>query len=249
VAADLDVTGAQLAVTKGGATLTGPAVIGLELRVAHDSGRDYMLKIDGYRSNGVPYYVGGGPLIEGFHIRYRPVGDRDFRELCPYPDLAHVDRGVEGTWAVVWRGERYRPDTGEIFASGPAAGSWINISCAGEATIKAMRAKASLAVNAAASLAQRQATLFMFTASYCGRNGPRFTKLGMPLVWSDLSGPSVIGPVSSIEAVWTATGAACLTTPRLYPIEEVTAVCPLAACTRRQIAEWATSGWLLSGAP
>lgn len=242
---DLDVPGAALEATTGAGLLSGPGLIGLRLRIEHSSGGAFELQIDGYLTAKVPYYVGGPNEIEGYHVVYRMAGERETHELCPYE--TYNDAGVPGTWAVFWKGDRYDPDTGLITASNAGVGPWFNISCAGEATIKMLRARTGGAVAPASPVAQRQATLNMFTAAYCGPTGQRYTKLGVPLAWSDLSGPSAIGAVSSREAVWNEDGAVCLDTPRLYSLAEID--CSIPTCTATTNASWPLLGWSLSGTP
>jgi hypothetical protein len=247
----VQVLGTSLRVTYPGGSVTGAGLAGSQLTLEHTDGKSIDLtvqfKITGGPTN-VTYYVtddGDGlpDSFEGFHVSYDTgIGPR---ELCPY--AKYDDHGVTGDWAVFWKGDRYDPATGKIFASDGAVDSWFNISCAGEATIKMLRARTGGAVAPGSPVDQRQATLNMFTASYCGPNGQRYTKLGQALTWSDLSGPSQIGPISSYEAVWTSKGARCLDTPRLVDLGEIK--CEIESCPRVMIDDWQDHGWLLSGNP
>lgn len=247
---DLRVVGASLSATYAHGVAAGADLIGLTLTLEHKSAQSIdmvaQFKIASAPTM-VPYYAGGPPEIEGFHVTYDTgLGPK---ELCPY---AGVDQGVASDWAVFWKGDRYDPDTGRIFASNSAVDTWFNISCAGEAPIKMLRARTGGAVASGSPVDQRQATLNMFTASYCGP-GRRYTKLGQSLTWSDLSGPSEIGTVSSYEAVWAAGGAVCLDTPRLVDRKAID--CEIPTCTPStptspdMIEKWQGYGWLLSGNP
>ncbi len=256
----IEVLGASLRATTGLGTLQGGGLIGLRMRLEHESGQMFELRIDSYLTAKVPYYnyVGAPSEIEGFHIVYRVVGERREQELCPY--ATHDDAGVNGTWAVFWKGDRYDPETGHIFASDDQVGPWFNISCAGEATIKMLRTKTGGAVAPASPVERRQATLNMFTASYCGPTGPLvttnnqpFTMLGQPLVWNDLYAPNQLGAVESYEAVWDESGAVCLTTPRHVPLADIDCGHEIPSCgetaASEQIANWDSYGWLLSANP
>jgi len=240
---DLTVTGTSVHATQNGVSLTGSNLIGLKLTLQHTSGQVVNFEIKGGPTR-VPYYVGGLPAdFEGFQVTYDTGVGSEEHELCPYS--ASVDASVTGDWAVFWKGDRFDPDTGRIFASDAGVGRWFNISCAGEAPIKMLRARTGGAVAPGSPVDQRQATLNMFTASYCGPTGKRYTQLGVPLTWSDLSGPSQIGAVSSYEAVWSANGAVCLTKPRIVLRTDI--YCAIPTCT--DPAAWQSSGWLLSGNP
>lgn len=238
----IEIAGASLRATLwNGVVLTGGGLIGLNLRLEYQGSQFYDLVIDDYLTSKVPFYAGGAPAIDGYHIVYNETGMHQTRELCPY---AKVDAGVTSTWAVFWKGDRFEPETGRIFASNGRVGRWFNLSCAGEAPIKMLRARTGGAVAPGSPVAQRQATLNMFTASYCGP-GKRYTELGQALEWSDLSGPSQMGQVSSFEAVWDEGGAVCLDVPRMVTKAEVE--CAIPACTKPEIDLWFLHGWLRSG--
>jgi hypothetical protein len=79
--------------------------------------------------------------------------------------------------------------------------------------------------NRQASPAERQATLRMVTADYCG-TGHSFTVNGTPVAWRDAAGlVEPIGKENVIEALWDADGAICLTKPRHADLDEVAAEC------------------------
>jgi len=246
---DFEVLGASLSVTTAAGTFTGVDLYfkGLTMSVHHRSERVFEIQIDDYLTAKVPYYAGGTPEIDGYHLRYREPGAHGWKNACPYE--TKFDSGVAGSWAVFWKGDRIDPVTGTIFASNAAVGSWFNISCAGTAEIKAQRAHTMGSVAAGDPVDQRQATLNMFTASYCGPGGKRYTELGQAIAWSDLSGPSMDGMAPSIEAIWSEDGAVCLTDPRLFARSDVDCEIPIPYCTAAMTGVWPTLGWLLSGNP
>jgi hypothetical protein len=255
-ATELEIIGPRPQVKVGTQVLKDAALVGLKLTLHYrPTNTLYTLEFQAYTR--VPYYVSNVGAFPGYQISYTeggaasPPSPAPPQRLCPY--VEHVDRGVDSSWAVLWEGDRYDPFTGAIFASDVGSvkgvGSWFNISCAGEATIKMLRARTGGAIDLQSPVDQRQATLNMFTAAYCGPTGQRFTQLGQPIAWSDLSGPNPIGDVKSHEAVWTAAGAACLDVPRLVQPSQVTCALPPPPCSSSMITNWSQHGWLLSGTP
>jgi hypothetical protein len=246
------VTGAALSgALAGGIPIGGPPDwVNTKFRVIHDSGQQFDLIIEGYQL--VPFFdLAKAPRIVGFMVKYQMIapirGDRE--DLCPYKD--ELGSGEARTWAVFWKGDRYDPDTGDIFASGLGdeskghVGDWFNISCAGEATIKMLRDEIGNAVTPGSSTDRSQATLNMLTAKYCP--GPeRYTKLGQRLSWDDKWSSAKLGLIKSHEAIWTPTGAACLDTPRMVERDEVD--CEIPTCDD-MIDDWGEHGELISGNP
>jgi hypothetical protein len=139
----------------------------------------------------------------------------EWKHLCPYTEHDPNDPDVEANWVVFWKGDRYHPDTGEIYASGDAVGDWFNISCAREAGVEMLRTGTGEAVAPYTSRAKRQAVLNMFMAKYCP-TPERFTELGKWLYWDGTKAkrlPSMlnnIGTISSFEGIWNEDGVVCL---------------------------------------
>jgi len=223
----------------------GAGALSTIIRIHHTpSDREFDLKIVDYRV--VPFYSANfAPTISGYYIQYKEVVAKDWKDICPYKDK--VDAGIDGSWAVFWKGDRYDPDTGKIYASGgpPVVGTWFNISCAGEALIKMLRMHTGQAVAPFSPIERRLAVTWMFTATFC-KPGTRYTHLGVPLVWSDLWEPSDAGP-AEVEAIWSAQGAVCLNTPRDKIPDPL--VCNPPECTDTQIANWDKLGWVMSALP
>jgi len=233
--------GAQIhAVRSDNVVLDGLNAVGIVARILHTSGKQFDMTIE--QAQYVPYYVGPGLAIVGYYITYREVGTHDNYDLCAYKEVVDSD-GLMGTWAVFQKGDRFDPDTGVITASDLAVGSWVTVGCAGDATIKMLRDRNGYAVNPASTPAQRQATVLMISASYCGP-GKAYTKLGTPLTWVDKVGHPM-GAITSIEAVWDSTGATCIRKPRFVAPEAVTCV---PQCDDQAIAHW-TDHWIMSANP
>ncbi|PRQ07154.1 ADYC domain-containing protein [Enhygromyxa salina] len=170
-----------------------------------------------------------------------------------YPDLAQpllAQSVCKGTLldpllasVVVLAGERYDLDAKTVI---PNQTDWITLACAGSAAAKmALMGYGPHAdvdgEGTAASPDQRQATLKMLTADYCG-DGHAYTVDGTPLIWENQHGtvvPSSGADLSAPEAIWTAAGALCLDTPRI-PDLEVTCTLPSCATLSLDDGEWAT---------
>ena len=130
----------------------------------------------------------------------------------------------------------------------PGKTGWFTLACAGAAAakMKLMNYGPNSDFDghgAAATVAQRQSTLKMITADYCG-DGVSYTANGTPLLWTNAEGtvtPDPAAPVGAFEAAWGSSGAYCLDTPR-HPELAATLHCSLPACTdaHRQAGEWIT---------
>lgn len=145
----------------------------------------------------------------------------DWRNLCSNPPRRdNLDvMGMNTVQAVVFEGERIDKTTKTI--STALDTSWFNIGCAGHALAKlaanGFTESARLAFGFNTSILDRQAFLRMLIADYCGTGRP-FTVSGQPLQWMDWRGYTqyAISPANlELEARWTATGAACVNTPRV----------------------------------
>lgn len=163
-------------------------------------------------------------------------------------------------YAVLVKGERYDAVTKTVTASGAGASRWFNLACNGSALAK-MKLLGydpefrATTLTAQTAPVQRQATLKMITADYCG-TGKSFTVMGEPLRWYNRSGTAAPAPgsppASSSEAIWTDSGALCLNVPRRENEEPgilaaISAECgaPLPSCTGllntwTQHGEWRT---------
>jgi hypothetical protein len=113
--------------------------------------------------------------------------------------------------------------------------NWVTFACADEAAYKAKRLGYEqnlnfAGTNAPASIDQQNATLKMITADYCGL-GKSFTVQGTPLAWENAAQTVTAPPDLKIEAIWTATGALCLDTPRIAELQDkIDEECSLPYC-------------------
>ena len=104
------------------------------------------------------------------------------------------------------------------------------------------------------AVAQRQAMLKMYAADYCG-DGTAYTVDGTPLLYLDEKRwyvpPAPVPPLgiaadgsltplgAKVEALWTAAGALCLTTPRMVAPGAVACAATLPQCTSARVRAWA----------
>lgn len=227
----LEVENGRLYVGTGRRRVTGQNLVGLRITleaVVKDQRRKYLLEIEEARE--LPYPVGAKGATGAYVVKYTD-SDGHRQNLCGYrpgggnPDLPSLpwDEGFgqKPTEALFFEGDRI--DTGAMTVGGYER-EWFNIGCAGHALAKLHLTRHTTPSDAIAhghSLDQRQATLKMFVADYCG-DGTPFTVPGQPLTWHDAQGvvPFFAAP-TTIEARWKSTGATCLGEPRLmYPATE-----------------------------
>jgi hypothetical protein len=161
-------------------------------------------------------------LVE--HLTGAPICPRDeawmedqWQQVPMNPDFKPV--WYEATrHAILVRGETYRGTDATVEISGPVAADWFNIACAGTAIAK-MRLLGYDPLDPSSSRVQRQATLKMITAKYCGSDS--FTERGMPLLWGSEPATPYYGlpdpaRVDEVEARWNEHGAVCLSHARAW---------------------------------
>jgi|GEM_PF-2394125 len=127
-----------------------------------------------------------------------------------------------GYWSVLVNGELYDPKYAEVTTSKEGAPGWFNIACAGGALAKMKLLGYDPAPPVGVPVTdwtERQATLKMITARYCGAKS--HTVQGLPLYWSNRRGWRFHSPVSRsrvgpVEALWSERGAECIDYTRLY---------------------------------
>ncbi len=219
----------------GSRIYTGDAVIGMVIRLHHDTYGDYELLIENVQLQALTFWAGTAEAVPAYTIKSRKVGELSFKEYaCKYDVLAADPRwtGVEHA-AIMFQGDRYDPDAKTVYET-PSTDPWFNLACAATAPAKMhlmrhTRAGSFLASGSMAydtTIKERTAMLKMFTADYCG-TGKSFTVDGQPLVYDDSNHwyRDATG-YSTQEALWSSEGAICLDDPpRLYTKREVDAAC------------------------
>jgi len=219
-----------------GTTLRGSQLVGATILVAQ-TGSLLPLPISVLGHQKIDSWAKGAPKVSTYTMVYP-----DLQALLGMRNVCNGDLLDTLTSAVtVLGGETYDLETKTIQADKPR---WLTLACAGSAAAKLqlMNYGPQSDFDGAghpASLAQRQATLRMITADYCG-TGHSYTANGTALHWENAGGTVVTpGELGAVEAVWTADGALCLETPRLGDPE---VACDLPACDAFSLeeGEWVT---------
>lgn len=199
--------------------------------------------------------------IEAYTFQYVQVGASDtplplcdnidelIKEQTRDPEFAQADlMGMLVLESLVFEGDRVYETSRTM--SKTADDSWFNIGCAGH-TLAKLRLTRNTIHSQSSTLSrpweQRQATLKMYSADYCG-NGTVFTVAGQRMVWQGggigyHSGPHLL------EARWNENGAQCLYAPRmLFPstpdgpvyfpkiLDQIHAVCIPMKCGNQDLA-------------
>jgi hypothetical protein len=205
-------------------TLRGVRLIGSVLVLEVDGSLTIPVTIAAYE--GVESWADGNPVVPAYALVYNDVNDASLtRSVCKGTLIDPLQASV-----VVLAGDRY--DNATKTVQGNQTG-WVTLACAGSAA-----AKMALlgygphgdvdGAGTPATVAQRQATLKMITADYCG-DGHSYTEDGTPLHWENATGSvTPTEEVGTPEAIWTANGALCLDTPRVVEPGEV--ACALPSC-------------------
>jgi hypothetical protein len=207
---------------------TGEAIAPVEHHAIH-----VMRHVDGVSSwadpeTSVPAYV----------LRYHDTARDTLESLCP------ESGGEQITHAILVAGERYDEATKSVWASGDSAEGWFNIACAGSALAKMalMGYGPETPMHGIVTTPmQRQATLKMLTADYCG-TGTSYTVSGQPLEWQNRYGwfaPEISG--GSLEAIWTESGALCLDNPRRPDLWDDACSLPTCDSVAASQGEWRTT--------
>ena len=238
----LGVQNDELVATKAGATtLRGNSLVGgtVTLLVKQPGLLDLWLPtvitIAGYDE--IPSWAVGAPDTATYALVYPDASSSTGTHNVCNGDLTDT----LATAAIVLGSETYDLDTKEVNEN---LADWFTIGCAASAVAKTRLfnngPQSDFDVNGnAASVDQRQATLKMITADYCG-NGTSYTANSTPLQFEDAAGTvAVSGTPGPIEAIWTAEGALCLGTTR---IPNTSVACSLPSCAGFDVSDgvWAT---------
>lgn len=228
--------GALVARSAQGTTLRGAQLIGATILV-QSPGSLLPLPITVLGHQKIDSWAEGAPQVSTYALVYPDLNALiGVRNVCTGDLLDVLTSAV-----TVIGGETYDLETKTIQADKPR---WLTLACAGSAAAKLqlMNYGPQSDFDGAghpASLAQRQATLRMITADYCG-TGHSYTQNGTPLHWENAAGTVVsAGELGAMEAVWSAGGALCLEAQRLASAE---VACDLPACDAFSLAEgeWVT---------
>jgi hypothetical protein len=221
--------------SKGNVTLSGTGLVGAEIRLLHHGAASYTIRIESVR----PIYYALGSQedpFEAYSFSWFDNGNPPDgkRLICEPPTLLPEPLGGSG---LTTRSASRPPNADELFGMRPGETvvfegdridsrnkmfgttfntTWINFGCAGHTLAKLHLTRHTRASNSEAygiTHMDRQATLKMMVADYCG-DGTPFTVAGERVRWKGGLMGFYTTP-SSLEARWTSQGAACLGEPRL----------------------------------
>ncbi len=195
----------------GQVMLSGADMVGAKIPVNLNNTQFVWLEISEY-DNQIASWSNSGATVTAYKATYFNQGVP--QQLCP-------STNPENQWFTLIPDERYSAGTNEV----ESAPGTVTIACVGEAAAKMKLFDFHPHGNRQASVAERQATLRMVTADYCG-NGHSFTVNGTQVAWRDAAGqvePMVKENV--LEALWDENGAICLNKPRHASIDDVADVC------------------------
>jgi ADYC domain len=252
---DLQVVGGIISGRRFGfPPLAGAALVDAFLPIHNVvTGGRYKLMIRSVRSTG--YWIGPpGPAFEAYTLDWLAVGRDNPQNVCSNVsglierirqdhDSDSELMGLTVFESVVYEGDRVNAANktmGKI-----ADDTWINIGCPTHTLAKLRMTHNTVHSQDPALLRpweQRQATLKLLAADYCG-DGTVFTVAGQKLVWQGDQMTYHHAP-RTLEARWTHLGAACVGKPRmLFPTtdlgrttfpkiwDQIIAVCRPAICT------------------
>lgn len=218
----LDVEGdALIARNSSGATLRGAQLIGATILVKGPGllALPTLITVLGYQE--IDSWAAGAPKVPTYALLYPDLG-----ALLGVSNVCSGDLlDTLASAATVIGGETYDLDAKTV---NPGQKRWLTIACAGSAAAK-MRLLGYGPQSSATTPDQRQATLKMITADYCG-GGESYTANGTLVHWANEDGsvaPSSTETPGEVEAVWNEDGALCLGSPR---IAGTTVDCSLPSC-------------------
>ncbi|MCY0986914.1 ADYC domain-containing protein [Nannocystis sp. ILAH1] len=195
------------------------------------------IEILGFDGN-IASWADEGPAISAYALAYHDSGNyNELYPVCPDPE----EDGADVITSTIISGEIYLEHSKQIVDVAPG---WITIACLGNAVAKMKRMgygpnQAFPGQGTPATVNQRQSTIRMITADYCGE-GVSFTEDGIHLDWENLAetvSPDTAPLWLNVEALWDEDGAICLSNPRLATLPEVAALCTLPTCTPQMVTE------------
>ncbi|MCH9685488.1 MAG: hypothetical protein K0V04_28910 [Deltaproteobacteria bacterium] len=202
-----------------GVLAEGPALVDWTL-LFHVGFTSLEVDIFGYEEH--PDWVGQAD-VPTYSLTYFDFssGEPERVSICPadHPDQTSI---------VFISDERY--DTANNLVI-PDQFGWVTAACRGHALAKMKMLGYDPHDSYHSDPMQRQATLRMLKADYCG-NGDSWTVLGQPLEWRDAMGHVPWDgdeKPAAMEALFDEHGAICLDTPRVHPISAI-GPCTIPAC-------------------
>lgn len=220
-------------------TLQGAALLGSTILIRLGSGVVVPVVIAG--SESLPSWADGAAPVIAYTLVYADLNNPTGKSnVCSGTLVDPLTSAV-----TLIGGETYDEATKTVQ---PGRAGWFTLACAGSAAAKLKLMNYSPSAdfdgNGHPSTAlQRQATLKMITADYCG-DGVSFTATGTPLYWENAQGtvaPELGAELGDFEAAWGPGGALCLDAPR-RPDLAAALHCAPPPCTAAHVdaGEWQT---------
>lgn len=236
---ELTVEDDELVARDGDKALRGAALIGATIVVDAPGllNLPVTITVAGYQAQQA--WAAGAAKVPSYTLLYP-----DLQALLGFRDVCNGDLlGPLTTSAVVLGGETYDLESKTV-----AAGKdrWFTIACAGSAAAKLRLMNYGPQSDFdgegnPATPAQRQATLKMLTADYCG-GGTSYTANGTPLAWENAEGTvATTTELGALEAVWSPAGALCLEATRLADVD---VACELPSCASLGIDPLSKGEWI-----
>jgi hypothetical protein len=243
-------------VDSGGTVYDDFQLLGDSLRVRTPRG-DFDIEIHAVASPRL--WVGdGAPPGRAYSLQYRRTGEpKDkLKPFCGHPDASAIWRATSGL-AFIFRGDDIDDATRSVTANQDQVS--FNLACAGDPNAGIYMAGHSEASdpNHLTGEPDRQAMLKMLAGDYCG-TGVSYAFDTPPEHFVDASKrlpPLPDAPTAkTLEALWTAKGAACLQNPRFPELaNQIAAACALPRCDELSpagipgvLAGWQQLGHVLS---
>lgn len=234
----LSVENDELVARSGNNVLRGAGLLGATILVKKPGLLNLPTPILILGHNRIPSWAAGGPPVDTYALVYPDLGSLlGSRNVCN-GDLTDLLAST----ATVLGGETYDLATKTVNAN---KDRWFTIACPGSAADKLRMFGYGPQSNFGgtglpATPDQRQATLKMITADYCG-TGTSYTQNGTPLQWANAAGTVAMqGALGDVESVWTKNGALCLGTTRIANPGAL--ACSLPSCAGLDVddGEWIT---------
>jgi hypothetical protein len=207
---------------KAAGYISGMALIGSTIELMHEGAPYYDITITGVRTAGSAFIAGDPGSVETYKMVWHEPGtsSNSGKALCesqlaPTSDAKTYDlHGMLPDETLLFEGDRYDIETMTTEQGGDDA--WFNFGCAGHTLAKLYLSRNTIRTQPVPDWKQRQTTLKMFVADYCGGGTP-MTLAGEPLVWK--GGLTTDYPhgiaLASLDARWFEGGATCLGEPRM----------------------------------
>lgn len=251
------------------AAIGGDLLLGAKLKIRNTELTKTFLVTITDRKQSQPYWEDGndGTTLESWAMSYVEIDKFGVpitrpQPICPNPAV-DADGWLTGSRDVlIFRGDVYDPNTGEVTATGADAGTWFNIACAEDvlADLVVTRyteyTQGTEPMDIYTDVDQRNTALKMWRAVYCGDDV--MTVTGTRIDFANAGGWNTLDDgnaptLANVEAIWKSSGAYCLNHPRRVKLAAVPCAngphpsVPL--CTQDDLDHWQEHGDMITVIP